>query len=1197
MSTFGDVYANSLYSSSINSQGIVVGDAAPADPSAALDVHGTSKGMLFPRLTTLQMNAILSPANGLTIYNTDESEIYYYNGSTWIPISGNGFATLVVGGGVLDPSAVLQVNSTTGGFALPRMTQMQRDAIPSPIKGLEVYVDDPASGNNNSVSYYNGSTWVSGVRAFENNILLGRYAGGDLTFPAGNNVFIGDLAGQSVTIGGANTVIGYNTIMHPFDSFNTYVGCDSGGTGGNNKTSIGFQAISDKDNQVMLGNSAITEVVPNASAVVNLGTSTNPWNAVSTKEVVFPSDGTITLPVSSSAGVIKATGAEFITFDSLNKFTGFNVPTTASRSDKIPTHLTATATAYQLASTSNSSIIVAIPALMSNIVKLPDPASLNAINADGWQVSIYNSNVSTSDLVVQNFAGDALCVIEASSTNTFTLIDVAFGTWTISEKNGVRNVVTVAKAGGDFTTITDALVYLATLPRDPTNCYVIRIAPGLYLEPPITMIQYVGIIGDGNDNTIISPIGPAAFLMKGCVNSYVQGVSIVGGGVAVTAVGVYMNNNITAGSTPSQFLISNCVIVNCATLVEVNDGSPGYVSNLSVVESILAGPFTEAALANSTTDTVFLTLLNVIMNSVAGTETSMIRCTGPHTSANIGVLSCQGIGVERGLYVEKGATVVMFSSLFNNCNASLYIPDTDALIPNISLSQFVSTNAAVDVNIQNPLSIGFITGSFTRAKTIMLSDTIAIEFQDPTESGQVRVGQLISGDHYSVITNVSQLYSAAPTMGLMTGGSISQAVVDTLFLAVSKGFGYIQSADYDTSGDGVRLERLLWDDTFIALPSNKTVYVYFATHNTLTCSESLPNPTSTIMLGRCSTLAAFSQIQINLDFTAMGNVTSALASKYLVIFPPGINGYFLWLNVDGTSLAPTVYGLQPLEVAVLTGDTPEQVVIKIETEINTNFSTVFNASQIGDIVTVINVDSGSAYKPVNPYPPFTYFQNVAGSATTTETNTITVLAPDVSGSIGGTWFYLYSPLQSLTGITGTYIWFNITDLPYTCRDPHPEADYASIKVDIASNSTISVIAIALANAINASGLFLATYTAPNVVAVAALTIGAVYSAAHSHGIPGVVTSNLSTGVGYFEFIEPSRINAKHNANSLETYIREVMGIKFVGGCSVTPLAPSRFTVSHGVFYYAETRYTPADSPSPAVFAQYYKTLTYWDRIP
>ena len=55
-----------------------------ANTSAQLDVQGTTKGVLLPRLTNAQMLAIATPANGLMVTNTDSSNrIFIYTGSIW----------------------------------------------------------------------------------------------------------------------------------------------------------------------------------------------------------------------------------------------------------------------------------------------------------------------------------------------------------------------------------------------------------------------------------------------------------------------------------------------------------------------------------------------------------------------------------------------------------------------------------------------------------------------------------------------------------------------------------------------------------------------------------------------------------------------------------------------------------------------------------------------------------------------------------------------------------------------------------------------------------------------------------------------------------------------------------------------------------------------------------------------------------
>jgi len=57
-------------------------NSVPA-PSAMLDVKSTIKGVLVPRMTTNQMNAISSPTEGLLVYNITMKSLYWYNGSTW----------------------------------------------------------------------------------------------------------------------------------------------------------------------------------------------------------------------------------------------------------------------------------------------------------------------------------------------------------------------------------------------------------------------------------------------------------------------------------------------------------------------------------------------------------------------------------------------------------------------------------------------------------------------------------------------------------------------------------------------------------------------------------------------------------------------------------------------------------------------------------------------------------------------------------------------------------------------------------------------------------------------------------------------------------------------------------------------------------------------------------------------------------
>jgi hypothetical protein len=48
-----------------------------------LDVSSTDKGVLIPRMTTAQRDAITSPAKGLMIFNSETNQFNYHNGAVW----------------------------------------------------------------------------------------------------------------------------------------------------------------------------------------------------------------------------------------------------------------------------------------------------------------------------------------------------------------------------------------------------------------------------------------------------------------------------------------------------------------------------------------------------------------------------------------------------------------------------------------------------------------------------------------------------------------------------------------------------------------------------------------------------------------------------------------------------------------------------------------------------------------------------------------------------------------------------------------------------------------------------------------------------------------------------------------------------------------------------------------------------------
>jgi len=67
--------------------------------SALLDMTSTTQGLLVPRMTTGQRTSISSPANGLLVFDTDDSHFYFYHAAstTWISLTtASNFNTSVI---------------------------------------------------------------------------------------------------------------------------------------------------------------------------------------------------------------------------------------------------------------------------------------------------------------------------------------------------------------------------------------------------------------------------------------------------------------------------------------------------------------------------------------------------------------------------------------------------------------------------------------------------------------------------------------------------------------------------------------------------------------------------------------------------------------------------------------------------------------------------------------------------------------------------------------------------------------------------------------------------------------------------------------------------------------------------------------------------------------------------------------------
>jgi trimeric autotransporter adhesin len=146
------------------------------DPSAALDVSATNKGMLIPRITFANRPA--NPATGLLIYQTDNTPgFYYYDGSMWKFISAgngnNGTVTnvtatapiTVTNGSTMPQISLSKADSTTNGYLsnVDWKSFNKKYTLPSFNKGSILFSDSVGIAQNNSKLFWDNTTNFLGV--------------------------------------------------------------------------------------------------------------------------------------------------------------------------------------------------------------------------------------------------------------------------------------------------------------------------------------------------------------------------------------------------------------------------------------------------------------------------------------------------------------------------------------------------------------------------------------------------------------------------------------------------------------------------------------------------------------------------------------------------------------------------------------------------------------------------------------------------------------------------------------------------------------------------------------------------------------------------------------------------------------------------------------------------------------------------
>ena len=228
-----------------------VGIHTIADSSAILDISSTEKGILIPRMTSTERSSINNPADGLLVYDTLTDSFWYYANSSWIE---------------LISSNLMILSDTDGDTNIQVEENADEDIIRFDIAGSEGFkISNNSNGRllletvNNNENLYVGELAGQSDSLGGANVFLGHEAGGN-SRSSNDNVFIGKQAGLNSTSGDNNVFIGSQAgINNSIGDNNTIIGREAGrDNNGYNNLMIGrfsgYKNVFGSDN-IFLGNS------------------------------------------------------------------------------------------------------------------------------------------------------------------------------------------------------------------------------------------------------------------------------------------------------------------------------------------------------------------------------------------------------------------------------------------------------------------------------------------------------------------------------------------------------------------------------------------------------------------------------------------------------------------------------------------------------------------------------------------------------------------------------------------------------------------------------------------------------------------------------------------------------------------------------------------------------------------------------
>ena len=218
-------------------------DGTGPDNSAMLDVKSSNKGLLVPRLNTLQRTGISSPAEGLLVYDTDMGAFYYRHAGAWIIMVASSTNWQIGGNTGTNPSAnfIGTVDNIPLVFRVNNLEAGRIDQVNSNVSlGYQAFRNN-FYGTGNS-AFGNKALYSSTEGNFNTAIgMEAEYLIGE----GSSNTAVGAYALHDNMDASFNTAVGVNALHVNMNGYNTATGTDAlfNNYSGHHNTANGYRAL------------------------------------------------------------------------------------------------------------------------------------------------------------------------------------------------------------------------------------------------------------------------------------------------------------------------------------------------------------------------------------------------------------------------------------------------------------------------------------------------------------------------------------------------------------------------------------------------------------------------------------------------------------------------------------------------------------------------------------------------------------------------------------------------------------------------------------------------------------------------------------------------------------------------------------------------------------------------------------------